>query len=66
MSEKPVNSDQERQKENERLLVELVKAAEEMDYLLHLRLRYCPEAQWIEGAYFNLKAKLAAWKGRTG
>ena len=37
-----------------------VEAAKEMRDLLHLRLRYCPEALWLEENYIKLKDALAA------
>lgn len=38
----------------------VVEAAKEMRDLLHLRLRYCPEALWLEENYIKLKDALAA------
>ena len=38
----------------------VVEAAKEMRALLHLRLRYCPEALWLEENYIKLKDALAA------
>lgn len=40
----------------------VVEAAKEMRDLLHLRLRYCPEALWLEENYIKLKDALAALK----
>ena len=44
------------------LMRAVVEAAKEMRDLLHLRLRYCPEALWLEENYIKLKDALAALK----
>jgi hypothetical protein len=43
-----------------KLMRAVVEAAKEMRDLLHLRLRYCPEALWLEENYIKLKDALAA------